>query len=479
MLNLKAIVNQLSTTIYRALEEQFIQSKAHSYLFLLHAYKENTLSDADIIEKLNANTTSFHTLRSRLYSKIQHHLLENTFESKAYLLNQLANINTYIYNTPNETADAILTKLAEDIKAYDMPGLRIVYSALKKIHRNTPKYYENAQLYTKHMDYMIALEKAEELLSSFMLILAEYSMSKAIGLLEMLELISSEIKSIYHLNPSYSIAIIKNISLAHIQLFTSIQKDKDESIVDLLEEIEGSILKYPINSDHQNYGLIANFLRYEYYTLINEHKKAQPYFEIVNTEIKYWLLLDNLCLSYHFLYSKIINYTRHHADKYLGIDSNQEDLHFNSKNPFTFLNLQFYYAISKFYTGQLKEAITLLNTVLNTVSFKSLLHIEIEVKLTLAYLYSKQNETELAEGLIRSIYRKIKAQDAYSYENAIVFSKLINSLMDFDNSNARKLKIINLIRLFEFENLGDRSILKFMESELNTLKTVYASTHQK
>lgn len=472
MLKLKAIVNQLDTNDFVILEKQLIQNKADNYLFLLRTYKENTLSDAGIIKQLNSNVSSFHTLKSRLYNKIQKHLIENISGDKSDILNQLANINKYCYSTPRETAEAILGKLERDLKAYDMSGdLITVYSALKKIHLHTPKYYEYSQLYNKHLAYTMALEKAEELLGSFMRTLSQYQMSKAPGLLEMLNLIKKETKNIYQLNKSQHIEVIKNIIIIHLHLFTNMPKDDEGTTDDLLESIEKIIQKFPNNTHYKTYELIVNFLRYEYYILINENKKAQGYFDKVNDGLKNWLLLDNLCLAYLFLYSKINNYGNRNMEELLDIENQAEILIYDSKNTYTAINLQFYSAIAKFYSGKNRESIAILNDLLNTASFKDILHAEIEVKLTLAYIYVKQKEYELATGLLRSIYRKIKAQDLYHYDNALVFSKMLTLLMDFNNSDSMKSKILKLIRLFEFENSGERKILKFMECEIKKLKT--------
>ena len=307
MLNLKVIINQLPSSSLKQLEEQFIQSKADNYLVLLRAYRANDLSDAAIIEALHSNTTSFHTLKSRLYTKIQQHLLENVSDSKSDIIHQLAKMNTYCYETSRETTDAILTKLVNDLKAYDMPGdALIVYSALKKIYQHTPKYFEYSQLFNKHLDKMLELEKAEELLGSFMQSLAQYDLSKLPEIIEILTLIQNEIQNIYQLNPSNNILIIKNIIAVHLHLFTPSPHNNVESTDDLLAQIERIVLNYPNNSTFQIYSSVANFLRHEYYMRIDEHKKAQLYFEKVNAEIKYWLLRNNLCLSYQFLYSKSI-----------------------------------------------------------------------------------------------------------------------------------------------------------------------------
>ena len=89
-------------------------------------------------------------------------------------------------------------KLEDDLKSNGMSGdLITVYSALKKIHLHTPKYYEYSQLYNKHLAYTMALEKAEELLGSFIKALSEYYLSKSVSIYELLHFIKMEIVNIF------------------------------------------------------------------------------------------------------------------------------------------------------------------------------------------------------------------------------------------------------------------------------------------
>jgi len=471
MLKLKAIINQLTEEDYSALENQLNQSKAFNFLSLFRGYREDTLSDEEIIDLLNSNINSFHTLKSRLYDKIQLHLIENPSGYKSDILSQLANIPKFCYEMPREIAQAILHKLEKDLKDHDMSGdLISVYSALKKIHLHTPKYYEYSQLYNKHLAYTMSLEKAEELLGSFNRTLSQYYMSKSPALLEMLLIFKRETKNIYLLNKSPHIEVIRNTIIIHLQLFTTLPLESEESIDDLLESTEKIIQKFPNNSQYNIYGLILSFLRYEYYIKIGQYKKAQGYFDEVNNAIKNWLLLDNLCLAYHFLYSKLNNYCRRNLEEQLSIEADNLPLVFDTKNTHTLINIRFYNALSKFYAGKYRESTSLLNDLLNNTSYKDMLHSEIEVKLTLSYIYVKLEEYDLAGGLLRSIYRKIKSQEQDNYENAIVFSRMLGLMMDFAGSDNMKAKILKYLRLYEFENSGERKILIFMECEFEKLK---------
>jgi hypothetical protein len=475
MLKLKAIINQLETDSIESLEKQLIQNKADNLLFLFQEYKKNEMTDADIIKHLNYNISSFHTLKSRLFDKIQTQLINDSFDDRSNILIQLSNIPKYCYETPREIAEAILQKMEESLKIYGMSGdLITVYSALKKIHLHTQKYYEYSQLYNKHLAYTMALEKAEELLGSFIKALSEYYLSKSPAILEMLNLIRKEISNIYQLNKSNHIEVIHNTIIIHLNLFTSINKNSKEATSDLLDRTEKIILKFSNNTLYKPYSIIISFLQFEYYTQISEHNKAQKYFDEVNASLKNWLLLDNLCLAFHFLLSKVNNYCIRGIENTLDAENQEISLFSDSNNTLTNLYYKFYCSVSKFYAGKFKECSALINDILNTTSFKYMLNAELEIKLFLAYNYVMYNEFELATGIIRSLYRKIKSQNEYEYENAIAFSKVLLAIIDFDESEKMKQKIEKLIRQFQFENSCERELMKFLEKDLERLKVSFS-----
>lgn len=471
MLKLKSIINQLDPELLVLLEKQLIQNSADNSLFLLQEYKKNNLSDGEIIKHLNYNITSFHTLKSRLYAKIQTQLINNSKGDRVDIINQLSKIPKYCYETPRETAEAILLQLEDNLKSFGMSGdLITVYSALKKIHLNTSKYYEYSQLYNKHLAYTMALEKAEEILGSFIKALSEYYLSKSPAIYEVLNFIKMEIINILKLNKSDHIEIIHNIIILHLHLFTNLHQDKEDATDDLLARSEKIIEKFQNNDLFRNYGYIVSFLSFEYYSQINEHNKAQKYFKEVNSNFKNWLLLDNLCLAFHFLSSKVNNYCQRNLEEVLDTENSEIPFLVDTNNLYTILHFKFYNAICKFYGGKYRDSTALIHEIINSTNFKDILHTEIEIKLSQAYIYLKYKEFELAEGILRSLYRKIKGQNEYDYENAIAFSRILSLLIDNDGSDKMKTKILKSIRQFEFENSGHRKMLKFLDKDIEKLK---------
>ncbi|MEZ5173745.1 MAG: hypothetical protein R2850_09630 [Bacteroidia bacterium] len=191
MIKFKSIVLQLKEEEFNDLCQQFVETKADKYLRLLKLYRENKYNDEEIQGMLDVNTSAYYTLKSRLFDKIQDFLTNNMSTPIIDLLRKVANIPTLIYDTHRDTAIAILSKLESELQNYDMPyELSSVYSALKKLHLHSPKYYEYTQLYNRHLAYTIALDKAEDLLNTFMKTVGDYFARRNKAQVEYLSLIS-------------------------------------------------------------------------------------------------------------------------------------------------------------------------------------------------------------------------------------------------------------------------------------------------
>ena len=165
MIKLKQIVLQLSDGSYKQIEETFLKTKADNFVLLFQSYREGNGSDKEIIEKLGVSPNSFYVLKSRLYDKIQEHLSEDVFTDRDTLTRELLQVHEICFTKPRETAIAFLQKLEKELLKYDLHNdLMIVYSALKKMHLYSEKYFHYSQLFNKHAGLGLSLEKAEEIL---------------------------------------------------------------------------------------------------------------------------------------------------------------------------------------------------------------------------------------------------------------------------------------------------------------------------
>lgn len=477
MIKFKSIVLQLKEEEYNDLCQQFVETKADKYLRLLKLYRENKYNDEEIQEMLSVNTSAYYTLKSRLFDKIQDFLTNNMSTPIIDLLRKVANIPTLIYDTHRDTAIAILSKLESELQNYDMPyELSSVYSALKKLHVNSPKYYEYTQLYNKHLAYTIALDKAEDLLNTFMRTTGDYYTSRTKSQVDYLSLIKQEMAHICNLYESHHLQVYKAIVDVTFALYipnSDALKD-DEPVEDVLAKMEKIFTTYNKDTNYQHLQLVSNNLAFEYYHKLNLPKKEARYFDEVDKKLTSFLLFNHCCFTTKFLISKIERYVE------LGIEGelyeqNQKLLpnYEPDKNDIpNYINFSKYMATSAFYAKKYQEAVQILNNLINDISFKNYPHSEIEVKLLLALNYSMINKYDPATSLLRSVTRKIREiDDEMGYENALIFYKILSLQM---SSSARQVdqKIGQLFSKFELLNQKSNRMLEYIKVDEAFIKAL-------
>jgi len=477
MIKFKSIVLQLKEDEYNDLCQQFIDTKADKYLRLLKLYRENKYTDEDIQEMLAVNTSAYYTLKSRLFDKIQDFLTNNMSTPIIDLLRKVTNIPTLIYDTHRDTAIAILSKLESELQNYDMPyEMSSVYSALKKLHIHSPKYYEYTQLYNKHLAYTIALDKAEDLLNSFMNSLGEYFASRNKSQIEYLALIKKEMGHICTLYLSHHLTVYKSIVDISFALFvpnTEAIKD-DEPIEDILLKLEKVFTTFSKDTNYQYLQLVYNFLAFEYYHKLNLPKKETRFFEEVDKKLQSFLLFNHCAFTTKFLLSKIERHielgteTELYEQNKTLIPNYEPD-----KNDIpNYINFVKYVSTCAFYAKKYQEAVQQLNGLINDISFKNYPHSEIEVKLLLALNYSMINKYDPATSLLRSVTRKIRElDDEIGYENALIFYKILSLQM---SSSARQVdqKIAQLFSKFELLNQKSNRMLEYIKIDEAFIKAL-------
>ena len=218
MIKLKEVIIQLKEENYSVIENNLVKNKADRFLFLLRSYKQTQISDNEIKNKLGVTSNSFYVLKSRLYDKIQDSLSCDVYVDQEKTIKLLLQVPELCLNTPRETSIAYLLKLEKDLLRFDMHNdLLIIYSALKKLHLNSDKYYHYSQIYNKQVSLSLSLEKAEETLGNFCRILSQYDLSKSTETYEKLCFLKEEISNIYALCSTRQVELIKN--LIDLQLF--------------------------------------------------------------------------------------------------------------------------------------------------------------------------------------------------------------------------------------------------------------------
>ncbi len=468
MEKLKKVVQQLDDEKYNFIKNVFIKNHSNKFLLLLQYYRDD--STDDLLETLNCNENALYVLRSRLYDKIQKHLLEFVnSENPESQTDQISYLDHYLVSFPRQTAIAMLHEIEKKyLKNSDFLNLINVYSVLKKAYYHSDKYYFYSQLYNKHVAYAISLEKANDTLLNFNKTLSNFYFSDSPTNLEILVLLKNEVKNIYSLNKAHNIELILNIILIQLFLFTKVELPDEDPVEDIILRSENIICEFSEDTQINKFELILNFLKFEYYHSINQPKKSLNYFERINENSNKWLLNNNYCLAFKFLFTKLEFINDANKTQEL-IDTSDENYHYDTYDFYTTVALKFYLGLQKYYAGQIKEAINILNKILDDSSFVNFVHMEIEIKLTLAYLYYKKKEFELAGNLLKNLSRKLSGADYAHYNNAKSFIKLLNLLLEEKENKAYFTKITALMEQFNYHNFSGRKILQHLQKEIKTI----------
>jgi hypothetical protein len=467
LIKLKEIITNLNNTSYEDFEQQLSRTKADKFLFLTKAYRSGDLDDDEILKQLDLNSNSFYVLKSRLYDKLKSHLTEDISIVKEDILNKLQKIYSICYNQPREISIPFLEKLEEELLKYDMHSeLLVVYSFLKKMHLKSEQYFYYSQLYNKHIAFWLSLEKSEALLGNFNQLLCLYVFSKSDEYLNRLMFLKSEVANHLVLNPSRPIEIISNIVNIELFLFCGPETVKDLDIEKTINETALKINELPDSSHIKQWEIAMDFLSFEYYRRMNP-VKAMTSYQKLNSGLENLLLYNNICLTPEFLLAKI-RFLCDKGELETLIKEGHNGILIDPNDTYSKVIIGIYRSMISYYEGKTKDAISILNEVINLYSFKDFFHINIEVKLTLAFFYIKAKDFDMADNLIKSIYRKIKTEKLDHYENVLDVIKVLNFEMQPD-SKAAASKKKDAFTLFCARNPGKYAVLEFLIPELKKI----------
>ncbi|MDQ3534763.1 MAG: hypothetical protein M3421_03970, partial [Bacteroidota bacterium] len=235
MAKLKNIIKQLSAEDYQTIHTSLVESNADKSAYLLKSMREKHLSDNKIMTELDVNTNAYYTLRSRLNQKIEEYLLQQMVSPRTDILKKVANINEIILTKKKTIAIATLKKLEKELLDYDLSNeLTVVYKSLKKLNINSPDWFGYSQSYNKHVAYMQAVDKAEDLLAEYFKKYGNFSLSGDENEKLELTLLSREMNNVCSLYDSHRLYVYQSC----INIFHRLFVIKDESLSDDSEAIE-------------------------------------------------------------------------------------------------------------------------------------------------------------------------------------------------------------------------------------------------
>jgi hypothetical protein len=447
MAKLKNIIKQLSDHDFDAIYNSLVESNADKSAYLLKSMRERQLSDSKIMGELDVNTNAYYTLRSRLNQKIEEYLLQQMENPRTDILKKVANINEILFTKKRAIAVATLKKLEKELLDYDLSNeLTIIYKSLKKLHINTQDYFAYSQLYNKHVAYMLAVDKAEDLLAEYFKKYGNYLLSgEEIDKLN-LSLLSKEMANVSNLYQSHRLYVYQScLSIFH-RLFVEEETmaDEVEPIEDVLNNVQKIFATYPMDSIYYHLNLVFEFLKLEYYNHYKVYRKAEKYFDEVNESVA--TLLTNYSLytfPAQFLTTKIERHIRmeNEPEMYAENDGLFYDFEIDKNDTPKFVMYVLYRALSCYYVEKFDEAAKWINNLLNEVSLKKYPNALLEIKLLLALQYCLMNDYDLFNQLINSIQRQIRLLGKENSEHILIFAKILKiSISDIKKNKRQKIK---------------------------------------
>ena len=472
MAKLTNIVKQLSEKDYKAIHDSLLISNADKSAFLLKALRERNLTDAKVMEELDVNTNAYYTLRSRLNQKIEEYLLQQMESPRTDLLKKVANVNEVLFTKKKTISIATIKKLEKELLDYDLSNeLTLVYKALKKLHVHSPEHYEYSQLYNKHVAYMLAIDRAEDILSDYFKKFGVYSMTgdevERLGL----TLLKNEIENVARLYESHRLFVYQSC----VNIFHRLFVEGDEGITDDEEPIEDILIKvtkifatYEKDTMYYHFRLLFEFLRLEYYNYYKVYRKAEKYYEDVNESIAE-LMTNYSWYTYpsQFLHTKIERCIRAGEQSYMKLENEMlfADYEPDEDDMPKYIEYSTYRALCCHYADNYEEAARWLNALLNNINLKKYPYAQLEIKSVLALEYAIMKEYDLFNQLISSIQRQVRLMGKENCEHVINFVKILKTAVnDTKRNKHHKIRsIFNKMKDSERTNFSPTKYILFDE----------------
>ncbi|MBL7857808.1 MAG: hypothetical protein JNM57_08970 [Cyclobacteriaceae bacterium] len=478
MAKLKNIIKQLSEKDFTAIYNSLLESNAEKSAYLLKALRERALSDNKIMNELEVNANAYYTLRSRLNLKIEEYLMEQLESPRTDVLRKVANINEIIFTKKKAISIATLKKLEKELLDYDLANeLTVIYKSLKKLNINSPDYFQYSQLYNRHVAYMLAVDKAEDLLADYFKKYGDYMLNggdvEKLGL----NLLMKEMQNVAKLYESHRLYVYQSCMYIFHRLFVEVDdnmQQEGESIEDIFDKVQKMFETYHLDSIYYHLNLVFEFLKLEYYNHYKVYRQAEKYFEEVNDAS------SNLLVNYptftfpgQFLISKLERNLRNNteAELYQENENVFSDFEIDMQDVPKHIVYITYRALSCYYADKYDEAAKLINHLLNEVSLKKYPFIQLEIKSLLALQYVLLKDYELFNQLSNSIQRQIRLFGKDACENILHFLKILKiSTSEAKKEKAKKISaLIPRLNSLSVNYFAPTKLIKLDEKFINLL----------
>lgn len=481
MAKLKNIIKQLSEKDFKAIYDSLIESNAEKSAYLLKSLRERQLSDNKIMTELEVNANAYYTLRSRLNLKIEEYLMGQLESPRTDVLRKVANINEVLFTKKRAISVATLKKLEKELLDYDLANeLTIIYKSLKRLNINSPDYFQYSQLYNRHVAYMLAVDKAEDLLADYFKKYADYMLNG--GEVERLGLglLMKEMQNVAKLYESHRLYVYQSCMYIFHRLFVEVDDNMTqdgESIEDIFEKVQKIFESYHLDAIYYHLNLVFEFLKLEYYNHYKVYRQAEKYYEEVNDAC------GNLMVNYstftfpaQFLLSKLERHIRTGTENELYAENEGIflDYEVDMMDVPKHIVYTIYRALSTYYAGKFEESAKVINGLLNDVSLKKYPYTQLEIKSLLALQYTMLKDVELFNQLSNSIQRQIRLFGKDSCENIQLFLKILKiATSEAKKEKAKKINaVIPRLNAVSVSYFAPTKLVKLDEKFVNLLTEI-------
>src|SRR6185369_3612370 len=481
MAKLKNIIKQLSEKDYKEIYDSLMESNAEKSAYVLKSLRERQLSDSKIMVELEVNANAYYTLRSRLNQKIEEHLLQQMESPRTDILRKVANLNEVLFTKKRTISIATLRKLEKELQDYDLASeLTVVYKSLKKMHIHSPEYFTYSQLYNRHVAYMLAVDKAEDLLADYFKKYGNYFFTgdpvEKMGL----DLLMKEMQNVSKLYESHRLYVYQSCMLIFHRLFVDTDESstlEGEATEDIFTRVQKIFETYNLDPLYYHLNLVYEFLHLEYYNHYKVYRQAEKHYEEINDATSTILVnYPNYTFSARFLLSKIERALRNNTEKTLFAENESLliDMEAETMDVPKHAIYVCYLAISCYYAGKYDQAAKVINSMLNEVSLKKYPFVQMEVKALLALQYCMLKDFELFTQLTNSIQRQIRMFGKDECENVLLFLKILRvATSEAKKEKAKKIQaIIPKFKEVKVNYFAPTSLIKMDEEFVEALSAI-------
>ena len=477
METLMQIVKRLSDEDYKMLLANITTDKFSKPYIVLEAARYQVVSDAQMIEILDINPSTYYTLKSRLNNKVAGILSKKTENPISTLMNEVSRVPASLYGTDKQVAIRSLKELEKQLLEYDLSNeLIIVYHSLARLNMYNEDYHHYERLYNKFVAFSLASAKAENIYFDFIILLGEYQLTKSPGDLEKIESTLRELSNISELYNSHRMFVFFNIMRIYYLLITAPGPDsllqKEMEIDKTLQDMKAIFDKYPLDTFYNTVKFVIEALYFEYYQKINNPVRARHYYKLV---------IDNMgeYASHHIMNFHVVQFLNAKVELFLASEEEKilreknesifRSLYIETGETYSYICYHKYQAIVKYIDGDYSATAGILNNLRNTISMKQYWLVDMDLKLFQALQYAILKEDVLCKQLIGNIERNLRAKKT-DFKNIKLFIKLIKVSFVEQDSQTRKKKISSLWDSFLKRNTGDDMVLSYLQIDKKVLQ---------